>query len=89
MLETILTIVLLAVPWSLFGILILILIADCNKTLKNCENSDFFNPLWIYNNYNVNWFGAVMLCLLFNILCPIWAIGFWFYKLCTVGRRNN
>lgn len=82
MLEIILT----AIIWSFLGGIILALIADYNKTLRNCENSDFFSPLWIYNNYNVNWFGAIMLCLLFNILCPIWSVGFWFYKLCTIGR---
>ena len=86
MLTIILLIVGVGVIWSGVGGLILVSIAEYDKTLNSCKNSDFFSPLWIYNNYNVNWFGSAMLCLLFNILCPIWAIGFWFYKLCTIGR---
>lgn len=45
------------------------------------------NPVWIYNHCRVNAFGAVVLCLLTNSLCPIASIAYWFYKLCTVGRR--
>ena len=39
----------------------------------------------IYKNNYVNIFGAIMLCLLANILCPIVSICYWIYKLCTVG----
>jgi len=47
-----------------------------------------FNPLWLYGYYtNLNWFGCVMLALGLNLLCPPISICYWFYKLCTVGRK--
>lgn len=46
-----------------------------------------FNPFWVYNNYKVNWFGCIMLTILINLLCPPISIIYWFYKLCTVGRK--
>ena len=46
------------------------------------------NPNWTYRYHkNVNWLGAIMLSLLFTVLCPIGAIGYWAYKIFTVGRR--
>lgn len=46
------------------------------------------NPYWSYQYHtSVNWFGAIALSLLYSILCPIGAICYWFYKLCTVGRK--
>lgn len=45
------------------------------------------NPYWMHVYYRVNWFGAIMLSLVYTALCPIMAICYWFYKLCTVGRR--
>ena len=47
---------------------------------------DFLNPIWIYRDNRVNIFGAAVLCLSANIVCPIISICYWFYKLCTVGR---
>ncbi len=47
----------------------------------------WLNPVWIYKTIKVNWFGAVFIALAGNIALPIYAIGYWFYKLCTVGRR--
>ena len=74
------------ISWNVVGFFILILIGISSKTIGSCPNSDFFSPLWIYKNIKVNWFGAVVLALLLNILCPVWSISCWFYKLCTVGR---
>ena len=46
------------------------------------------NPYWAYRYHKkVNWFGAIMLSLFYTALCPIGALCYWFYKLCTVGRR--
>lgn len=47
----------------------------------------WLNPVFIYRNIKVNWFGAAFLALIANIALPIIAIVYWFYKLCTVGRR--
>ena len=58
-------------------------------------NSDAFdgigfawlNPVWLYNTIKVNWFGAAFLALIGNLALPLYAICYWIYKLCTVGRR--
>lgn len=69
--------------WFIFGLLIDILwIVDiCADGWELC------NPYWTHRYYKVNWFGAIMLSLLFTALFPIGAVCYWFYKLCTVGRR--
>ena len=48
---------------------------------------NFVNPKVIYNYLKVNWFGVWLLAIICNILCPIVAIVYWFYKICTVGRK--
>lgn len=47
----------------------------------------FLNPKTIYENHKVNKFGCVMLTLFYHIVFCVHTIWFWFYKLCTVGRR--
>ena len=46
-----------------------------------------FNPKVIYKNIKVNWFGAYFLATVAFICMTPAAIIYWFYKLCTVGRR--
>ena len=48
---------------------------------------DFFNPCWIYNHVRVNIIGCILLTIFVHILCPIFAIGYWIYKICTIGRK--
>lgn len=69
-------------------ICILGLMSLIGKPFSDVEGFEFMNPLWWYRNYSVNLFGAVICSLGFNILCPIGAICYWFYKLCTVGRKK-
>ena len=45
------------------------------------------NPIMLYRRYTVNWFGCFCLTILTNIIWAPFAICYWFYKLCTVGRR--
>ena len=75
--------------WHIIGILIY-----C--TIAAITTEDYFipiygwelvNPYWIYNNFKVNVFGAIVLSIIFGILCPIGTVIYWFYKLCTVGRK--
>ena len=70
--------------WLIVGIAIQI-------TWSNEKHADGFeicNPYWAYKYHkSVNWFGAFIVSLLYTALCPITAIFYWFYKLCTVGRR--
>lgn len=53
----------------------------------DCTGFQFVNPIWIYRHHGVNVFGVIILTILFNLICPIGSICYWFYKLCTVGRR--
>ena len=47
----------------------------------------FCNPKWIYNHTKTNWFGTICLTILANVVFGPTALCYWFYKLCTVGRR--
>ena len=70
--------------WFIFGLLI-----DIAWVInKYTDGWELCNPYWAYQYHKgVNWFGATMLSLLFTALCPIGAVCYWFYKLCTIGRR--
>lgn len=50
-------------------------------------NPSFVNPIVIYDNINVNWFGAWLLAVVCNVVLPAIAIPYWIYKVCTVGRK--
>lgn len=66
-----------------FAVLFLLFITDAY-----CGNGfAWVNPLFIYRHAKVNWFGASLLALIANVSIPCWAIMYWIYKLCTVGRR--
>ena len=45
-----------------------------------------FNPNVIYDNWNVNWFGAYCLSIIMTIIALPISIFYWIYKLFTVGR---
>lgn len=47
----------------------------------------FCNPKWIYNHTKTNWFGTTFLAILANMAFGPSALCYWFYKLCTVGRK--
>ena len=64
-------------------------IIDCFQPRVIIRGVEFVNPVWWYKNYRVNYFGAVMAALVCTLFCPIAAVAYWFYKLCTVGRNKN
>lgn len=47
----------------------------------------FVNPKYLYSRFRVNWFGAIMLSIIFLALTAPVTIWYWVYKLFTVGRR--
>lgn len=73
----------LLVIWNLVGLFILGISSRIGYMLE----VDRLNPVYIYKNHKVNWFGAFVVALLMNALCPIVSIIYWFIKLCTVGRK--
>lgn len=81
------TLVVAMFGWQVIGFLTLMLLAVKVSFIGKCTNFDFFMPTYIYEHCKVNWFGAIILFLFVNLLCPVWSIGFWFYKLCTIGRK--
>lgn len=72
----------------IIGVWVIAFIIRCG--LNNCieaEGFEFVNPIYLYNQIKVNWFGAIFLSIIWNILFAPCAICYWLYKLCTVGRR--
>lgn len=47
----------------------------------------FLNPNVLYETGRVNWFGAYFFGILFNLIFAPFAVLYWVYKLCTIGRR--
>ena len=74
------TLVFTVVIWSVVGLTV-------SMTAIDSEGLEYVNSVWIYKRYRVNYFGAAVLCILYNLICPIGSICYWIYKLCTVGRR--
>ena len=69
------------IEWNVVGFIIALMSMDS-------IGFEYVNPCWIYRHYHVNYFGAALLFIVFNLLCPIVSFCYWFYKICTVGRRN-
>ena len=53
------------------------------------SNFSFVNPFVIYKNIPMNWFGVILLTIILNLLFPLVSICYWFYKLVTVGRKDE
>lgn len=78
--------------WLIFNIILwhMIGVAICIVWSHNkyADGWELCNPYWAYRYHkSANVFGAIMISLLYTALCPIGALCYWFYKLCTVGRR--
>ena len=77
--------------WSIVGGIFGIIPILC--TCKSCgaigqsEGLEFVNPIFIYKHNRVNWFGAIVVSIVYGFICPAATVGYWFYKLCTVGRK--
>lgn len=72
------------------NISILIFVMDDNWELL----PELFNPIVIYREHKVNYFGCFMLMIFYHAIFSPFAIGYWVYMLgkffmwlCTVGRR--
>ena len=75
------------VVWSVIGGFILVIAHDeSNGAISMADGWEFVNPIHIHKYDHVNWFGALVVAIIYNTLCPIGAVIYWFYKLCTVGR---
>ena len=55
---------------------------------------ELFNPITIYKNHQINYFGCFMLMIFYHAIFAPFAIGYWVYMLgklfvwfCRVGRK--
>jgi len=64
--------------------ILLIMIMFCSEFEIGLQ---WVNPIVIYDNVPVNWFGCIVLTILAHIAAGPWVVFYWFYKLCTVGRK--
>ena len=62
---------------------VMAILGDMTKS----EGLEFVNPIWLYKEYKVNWFGAGFIGILLTVLTLPYSIFYWIYKLCTVGRK--
>lgn len=69
--------------YTLFGFLFMMAISF----ITDSEGLEFVNPVWLYKKYKVNWFGAMALTIVITVFVFPYALAYWFYKLCTVGRK--
>lgn len=76
---------LILIGWIIIGWMLSFVPFD---TYSLAGSFEYLNPLFLYKYHNtLNWFGIMCLALFYNLLCPLITIAYWFYKLCTVGRK--
>ena len=74
------------ISWIVFGGLFSLLPLEAYSRFGGYF--EYLNPLFLYDYHNkLNWFGVICLTLFYNLLCPLITISYWFYKLCTIGRK--
>lgn len=54
----------------------------------NADGFEFLNPIIIYNTIKVNIFGTILITILLNTILAPYALCYWVYKVCTVGRKK-
>lgn len=82
------------VLWNGLGLIGLgLLCAICHPlgegAVCHSEGLEFVNPKHIYKYNKVNWFGAIVVATIYGAICPIATLIYWFYKLCTIGRKRK
>lgn len=83
------------VLWSvvgLFGWVAVIVGNVSDGAINRAKGIEFLNPLHIHKHNQVNWFGAFMVAILYNLICPGMSVCYWVckfvYFICTVGRKR-
>lgn len=86
--------IILLIFWNIIGLIIAFvgpLESNSEGAFGLARGFEFVNPIFIYKHNRVNWFGAIMVCLVYSLICPIVTICYWVYKfiyfICTVGRK--
>lgn len=83
--------IILFILWNIlggvFGIVTMVCHTGTEGAIAQSEGLEFVNPIFVYKHNRVNWFGAIVVASAYGLVCPIATLGYWFYKLCTVGRK--
>ena len=78
------------VLYHFYGLGVCAILFNTTKLVSKATGIEIVNPLWIKNNSRrLNWFGAVLVSICFTLLIPLPAVGYWIYKICTVGGDKN
>jgi hypothetical protein len=78
----------IAIFWHLIGGVVLMSLQSADvRPVYMSTGFEFVNPVYVYNTTKVNVFGAVVVSLLLGACFPICTMLYWFYKLCTFGRK--
>ena len=59
--------------------------------LPSKDGEGHFSPLTparLYRNFNLNWFGAIVLYIACIVINPAWMIVSWFYMAFTYGHKE-
>lgn len=83
------TLISIFLAWNVIGFIVYAGI-QLDATMYT-DDYQLLNPREIYELWDVNYFGCVLLAIIFNLICPVWSMIYWFCKfmkyICTVGRR--
>lgn len=80
---------LLIIVWHIAGLVFTLIIGSNAEHVRLSSGMEYVNPVFIYSNVKVNAFGAIVLALVYHVFLPIPAVCYWFYKLCTFGRKYD
>ena len=72
---------------SLFWLIVQYIVGLLISCTWICQSLTFLQPNVIYYNTKLNYFGVGVVCLVLNLFFLPTALCYWFYKLCTVGRK--
>lgn len=83
----IIPLILMGLLWTAFGFVLFAIIYNSLYITGEINFDNILLPNKLYENTKLNWFGTILFWLLLNFLILYISIGYWFYKLLTVGRK--
>ena len=70
--------------WKFIGVIVYLFLTVYTPV----DGFELVNPYHVYKYHKrLNWFGAIIVSVFYTALCPVGTVCYWFYKLCTVGRK--
>ena len=75
------------VALMLFILTLCALPVDVWGTFMGSKGLEFCNPCWLYREKKLCIFSCVFIAIFANITTLPYAIGYWFYKACTIRKK--